>query len=372
VHPENAKIIAQLEEAISGLDRRSASDYPFETFAWEISEKGEFTIENLLLANGMMTKVDIEQYTRFITSEINWEKYSEYYSSVSISQESLGERHRKVLDFLKLNLSTFEIYLLKNPDSLPLFFNDYQIDTLLDSLNELSESGQCRGTYVEACYVLMGCTKDNNWIGLVPKMACDGYVYRKNSLVLLNSTEFPASDETLALKAQVEALVNDLESPVTEFLEFYRYNTHVIEVENSRQSLLENLLLSVGFSRICKFDNLSRNWEEYSAENCLKMLTKRRNEDRERLQATRNHYGNSVNLDQYITSQKSAYEAEVQSLQELQKYYERLVEIDQILISRLTDLREYIFGFGAVFHFYDIGKSPTGDWLGVKSICIST
>jgi Nuclease A inhibitor-like protein len=57
---------------------------------------------------------------------------------------------------------------------------------------------------------------------------------------------------------------------------------------------------------------------------------------------------------------------------EEKRYYTSLEPLDRLLVSNLSNLREYVVGCESVFYLYDVGQNSDGDWVGVSTIATWT
>jgi hypothetical protein len=109
--------------------------------------------------------------------------------------------------------------------------------------------------------------------------------------------------------------------------EYYEKNQEkqgfALEIADTRAVMINKLLDSVGFVKTCAFKGFSENVEE--------------------------------NADP-----------------ESREYFKQFKPLDQLLRSSLRNLREYVIGGMAVYYLYDIGQTPSKDWVGVWTIAIWT
>lgn len=277
--PSNAELVAQLQAATEGLLFPSENEYPFKTFVFEVESQGDFTVENFLQTAGFMKPVNLDDFLQFVSE---------------IAPES-SQNYQEIINFLELYTTSSQIYRISLED----------------------ESGE-----YEAFHILVGNTKDGDWIGICPKIDTEPSARRSEKFLIESSTL--VKESTLELKTKLEPLLAKLKFIV---IEYYEKNQEkqgfVLEIADTRAVMMKKLLDSIGFVKTCAFKGFSENAEE--------------NDD-----------------------------------PESREYFEKFKPLDELLKSRLTNLREYVIGGMAVYYLYDIGQTPYEDWVGVWTIAIWT
>lgn len=208
----------------------------------------------------------------------------------------------------------------KNRQNYEQIINLLQLFTSLLQIYRISLSDES-GEY-EAFHIFVGNTKDGDWISISPKIDSELNARRSERFLIESSTL--VKESTLELKNQLEPLLAKLKFIVTEYYEKNQEKQgFVLEIATTKEEIINKLLDSIGFVKTCTFKGFSENAKE--------------NDDLES-----------------------------------REYLEKFKPLDELLKSRLTNLREYVIGGMAVYYLYNIGNTQDGDWIGVSTIAIWT
>jgi hypothetical protein len=135
-------------------------------------------------------------------------------------------------------------------------------------------------------------------------------------------------EATLSLAAEIKEYLVGMKLFTRQLYEPHQPIDHfVMRVAASKELLISNLVDAMGFSRVCQFTEFSQEAELYDEDE----------EDPEE-----------------------------------KRYYTSLEPLDRLLVSNLSNLREYVVGCESVFYLYDVGQNSDGDWVGVSTIAIWT
>jgi hypothetical protein len=140
----NAELIAQLQSATEELLFASENSYPFKTFVFEVANQADFTVENLLQTGGFMTPVNLD----------------DFFQLVSEVAPHNSQNYQEIINCLQSYTISLQIYRISLKD----------------------ESGE-----YEAFHILVGNTKDGDWIGISPAIETQSSARRSEKFLIENN-----------------------------------------------------------------------------------------------------------------------------------------------------------------------------------------
>lgn len=214
--PRNAELVAHLEELTNGLFfKRSATDLPFQTFVWEVTENGELSLEKLLQSVGIISPIGMTEFIEFI-------------SLVEVIDNASKNKYKYLIDLLQSSLETLEIFRIS------IFDDIHQED-------------------YEAFHIFFGKTQDGDWISISPKVDTEIGANRFMINMHLFESTMPVKRSTLALIAELETVCSGLEFPVVEYSKIAKKEEFIIEIAENRNLIINKTLDSLGFVKTCVF-----------------------------------------------------------------------------------------------------------------------
>lgn len=178
--------------------------------------------------------------------------------------------------------------------------------------------------FQELFHIIIGCTDNGDWLGIAPTLSTNPNDRRSEQL---EERDLPSpQEETLNLKQklteELAEILATIEWPTTyKVLSSNQKPKFIIESTSTRDLIIDKLLDSLAFVKTCQFSGFSEaTYYENKAEN----------EER------------------------------------------KLEDLEQLLKTELTDLREYVIGNTGEFHLYNIGQTKDGNWAGVSTSVIWT
>ncbi|BAY86710.1 hypothetical protein NIES267_62210 [Calothrix parasitica NIES-267] len=207
--PENTELIAQLETAITGLNKYGW-DFPFGTLIWEINKQGEFSIEKLF----------------------NFEV---------IPENKIGFGHQQYLEtlfnLLHTNLLDFTIYnfSFSAPDASKVGFQEPLI----------TETNYPTFFTIDFDDLIISQIPENYWIGIIKLPNIPTIDFRqKESLHYFNNS---------SLTESTKAFLNELENLLSK-----RYNDYIFEIYSSREGVLARLFNQTQIICVKEFDGFEQ------------------------------------------------------------------------------------------------------------------
>jgi Nuclease A inhibitor-like protein len=190
----------------------------------------------------------------------------------------------------------------------------------------LDESGK-----YEAFNIFLIETFDGNWLGFSPQVDTEPSSRRSEKLPLEFDDNF--GDSVISLKAKLETLLINLKFVVLEYYEPNKIKEDwVLEIGKTKSEVITKLLDSLGFLKICNFKTFNS----------------------------------------YLDFDEKDYADNPEFLAEIKQIHQQYQSLDNLLTSKLTNLREYILGGMAVYYLYNIGETQDGDFVGVSTTAIWT
>ncbi|MEM9927923.1 MAG: nuclease A inhibitor family protein [Cyanobacteria bacterium P01_D01_bin.50] len=299
------QLISELEVATEGI---TYDDDIFRVLLWQVNKKGEFSIFKLLQSEGFIEFVDVNDFLDFVTDENNWDNHDfmslrSEFDSPSEAAKQYSKQFCNLFKIINLKAQNLQIYRA----NVPCWYS----------------SKKTRKPEQEAFHIIIFESFDGDWIGIAPKMQFEpneGRIQRDKKIKIKQNHVIKAN--SLNIIKRLVKILSNIEFSVIEYTASYREKKFVLEFGNTKESLIANLLESIGFVQIYDFERFSQPGEEW--ENVL--------------------------------SEEGEY---------FRNFYRRFQEIDKLLQENLTNLREYAIGLDAVIYFYDIGKTQDDNWVGV-------
>lgn len=296
------QLISELEVATEGI---TYLDDIFRVLSWKFSEKGEFSIFKLLQSEGFIEYVDIDDFKDFVADEHNWDNhyftssYSEF-DSPSEAAKQYSKKFSNLFKIIKLRAKNLEVYRA----NVPCWYS----------------CKKTRKPEQEAFHFIIFKSIEEDWIGIAPKMNFESGrrgIQRDKKIKIKQN--YLIKDNSLNLVKRLVKILSSIEFSVIKYTASYREKKFVLKFGNTKESLIANLLESIGFVQIYDFERFSQEleeWENSSSEYFIKKCRQFR-------------------------------------------------VIDKLLQENLTSLREYVIGLDAVLYFYNIGKTQDDNWVGV-------
>lgn len=222
--PSNAELLAQLTQLTQDLEFPvSCSSQPIIPFIWEVEERGELNIENLL-------KTETPNFSEYSAGGIimrlgNLEEYLQYLLSESEKRSSeIWQKYQTLINILQTNLTNLE--LLK-------------IRTLHDPKDNF--------------HIIVGMTSSGEWVGISPNIPADADdcdqmgIYNTERILL---TEYqPQTEITINLVNGLKPILQDLEYYEPEIFGFYTDQSWTVRVGETREFMIYSLLEAINFAR---------------------------------------------------------------------------------------------------------------------------
>lgn len=271
-------LVVELEEILQECDGYpfgdcdpNYPDYPWELVTAQHIENGQFTIENFLLWLEFIEPVTWEEFKSFFEFEIDI--YEAQYPK-------MVKKYRDFIDLLSENLQDIQGYRIK-----------------LEGINEDTEEDR----QLDDAYCLIGKTNDNLWLGIAPCLEDFNYHIQKTpkQFQIINNKKPDRSTSNFI--SQLKLYLKDFQMP-NNYIDSVM-DEYVVEITESRQTILEKLLDSGGYIRATEFNKGTN----------------------------------------YKTNSK----------------------LGQLIIDNLLDVREYNIWEHDGFFIYRGGKTEDGDWIGL-------
>lgn len=302
---ETEQLLGTLEVFCKNINRdlfceieENTDEYPTRAFFWESEEKGEFNVFNLTIANGLARLTDVElaieswQLTERIGKAVknsiyspDWEECDNILDAETEAERS--EKYQSLWQLLNSNLRDIQAFNLS-----------------------------AHHRYLNFC-VIMGKTKDGDWICLTPTMA-NQFNFREARDPNYNEAQMlcdrSLGETTLALAAQIQTILAEL-TPIS---------IHGYDGGGYKYTYEDKIVGAAGATKALAFEQ---------ALQVAKMLTV-----------------TTSNLDYYIPDRP-----------EKQRLFE-------FLNLKLRHLKFYTLCFWDMGYVYKIGQATTGDWLGINAI----
>ncbi len=227
--PQTQQIVATLANITNDLYYSLVGDEPYVTVSWEVEEKGEFSVENLLLDKKALTPFEPQDFLHQIQQT---------------QSQSVIERYQNLLALLQANLSELTIYSYSFPE-LPedLFNGDLPIDA--DELEPL------------LIPLLIGLSPAGEWIGLAPKQKLGCKSAARFAIGDLESV----GETTTALIEQIQSLTCQIEHKLST-TSWKLKNAWEVVLTTNRTSIIEKLLSQAGFLSIEEINKFLRSIED--------------------------------------------------------------------------------------------------------------
>ncbi|MEH2075291.1 MAG: nuclease A inhibitor family protein [Nostoc sp.] len=234
MNPYNTELLQKLALTSKNLCFCRETDSDVKPFIWEIALKGDLTLEKLLESEGFLFPVKTSELLDFISLETSWPMYARLTPIETASLMNL--KYKELIDFLSSHLKTLEIYIVSNlgygnSDKRKEKFKKSRIgnpDLYFLSVNQLNAPYKIGQICIEqeAFHIIVGETFEGDWIGIAPELFGET---NKKGKQLLPFPEESKNDNTIALKNQIETLVQELEFSVVHCLAFDRKEKAIVE-----------------------------------------------------------------------------------------------------------------------------------------------
>lgn len=395
MNANTARLLESLRQTTDGLLYQSEAEYPIEPFLWDAAAKGTLTPEKLLASEGFLRQVEI--------SEIFPQNLKFHGETLSAAMQAEDQKQHELIDFLRSRCKTVEVYLAQKDDApnapfqefeaFPLILAETQAGEWLGITPEVSADFQRRmraeslisdhDPYLEKKFWQTARDIDPS----LAQQKADFYVrfdlhsfLEKSSEIELFQTptgsfsvrDFLIKQEgstrlvemfanrnvqigsaTLSLASEIKEMLVGTKLFVTAYYQKHEEKTQfILRVAASKAALIADLLYANGFCGLYQFVKFSD-------------------------EAELNYQGDPEEQLQYeqFTEFYDETETSEDELEEQRQYewqYERLKSLDQLLLSNLSNLREYVVGCISVFYLYSVGQTADGDWVGVRTTAVWT
>jgi|GEM_PF-2503910 len=220
---QTEEFISQLQTIIEDEFFSLVGDNPYEVIAWEVEEKGDFSVENFLVANQGLIRFKTEVFLNHIRQT---------------QSENTLKKYQNLILLLENNLSEFMIYgyrLLELPNFLLedfLIVNNWFGDVGIPMLIGLSQGGEWIG---------LGIKQEQKYISPPAKMS-------------FQELEI-ASESTAKLVEEIKKIVANIDhhTEAESELDISNYFEGVIAL--NRHEVMEKLLIATKFLNISKIEN---------------------------------------------------------------------------------------------------------------------
>ncbi|AFZ58028.1 hypothetical protein H6G54_16120 [Anabaena cylindrica FACHB-243] len=243
----SANIIAQLKIATENLNYSCAGDSSVGTRIWELTAKGELSLENMF----KLLPIDVDWMEGIYTRCEYLVKAESNYQTVILDEEicisGLYQIYLQFFESLLSNLSDLQIYEITIDKT--LLHYDYN---------------HTEGSYRRAggCYI--GRTTDGYWIGIANKYPCDflsssdeEFLPKSNNLFRETTHKFlqeiPSFMEILYQSSRSHYLASIQGQESGHPNPFYIFNYYFCEVAETKDLLFKKLLYSIGIIATRRF-----------------------------------------------------------------------------------------------------------------------
>ncbi len=271
---ENAALAEELASIADNLI--FGEDGSIRPFVWESSERGEWSLYNLVMQNQVwgIPSIRVENFEDFKLS----------------APSNLRDEYQEIFDVLKSCVEEFEFYVVYYPDEIFCLF--------------------------------LGRTTNSDWIGVGSGFVFDqyaSYVANFETPENLRVDDISPSQAALQVKSNLEQRgFSEAKLPVWNVANRWDEKRYVFKVAQQKELIIEKLLTSVRFLVVQDF-------------------------------------GEGINVlgSRFYSPENNP-----------KRNYQ---ELEQVLQSRLTNLRIYMVGLPSVaeFDIYVVGNTPSGDYVGV-------
>ena len=233
--PETKELFTTLDSLSAETCYSLVGDEPYEPFTWEIEEKGEFTVENLLKYEGNLQLLERDEFLRVIDN---------------FQSEEAREKYKNLFEVLQSQLSNFLCY-------------NYEIISALHAvLSEIPEQDRTAGIHVP---VIIGCLTTGEWIGLTTKPCLSS-----DSSPAFKLPDITPTTEAIEAIAQLQTATENLahnENSDKNTLRMCDLITNPpfwrVVCTNNRSTIVQKLLESAGFLEIREINRFFRVDEEF-------------------------------------------------------------------------------------------------------------
>lgn len=217
--PETEQLFATLERLSAETCYSLVGDEPYKPFTWEIEEKGEFTVENLLKEAGNLQLLERDEFLGRLGN---------------FQAENAKQTYRSLFDQLPTKLSELHYY-------------NYEISpALYEVLSEVPEQDRTAGIHVP---VIVGRLQTGEWIGLTTKPCLSS-----DSDAALKLPDLTPTSEAAEAIAQLQTITENLAHNANSDKNGFRMcdlitNSPLWRVvcTNDRSTIIHKLLETAGF-----------------------------------------------------------------------------------------------------------------------------
>lgn len=353
----NVELLASIEKCLEGMTLWSETEAPYKALIWEISEKGEFSIEALLISLGYLTPVnhqdifaDIEERLSSIEKNemiAHNRKHSFVYGAEA---EDIKERLKDVIENSEFNPRHFLL-----DASEPTLFRE----TILERLTGIRQKYQTIARSLEPhlnnlqiyrlstsdldfqrfydVYLIVGKAREGQWIGFSTRIAYSDLMTECVSLPLT------AERETASVSAGNQRIISAFEQSIQDcvfptiapYYDFevdspsYPFESFVWESAETKSKVVAQILESINFLQIKALDD------------------------------TEDYYS-SIGI---YPDERGQYQ--------IDESFQKATVLIDLLKSRLRDQEAYWFGL-CEMNLYIVGVTPTDDLFCVFSSVVHT
>lgn len=353
----NLELLASIEKCLEGMTLWSETEAPYKVFIWEVAEKGEFSIEALLLSLGYLTPVDHQNIFADVEERLSSieenemiahnRKHSFVYGPEA---ENTKELFKDVIEDSEFNRRHFLL-----DESEPTLFRE----TILGRLTGIRQKYQAIARSLEPhlsnlqiyrlstsdldfqrfydVYLIIGQTQEGHWIGFSTEIAYSNLVTECVSLPLTSGRE------TISVSASNQRIISAFEQAIQDFVfptiapyysfeidkPSYPFEKFVWELADTKSKVVAQLLESINFLQVKALDDTG-------------------------------DYYSSIGI--YL-DERGQYQ--------IDEPFQKATVLIELLKSRLREQKAYWFGL-CEMDLYIVGATPTDDLVCISSLVVHT
>lgn len=353
----NLDLLATFEQCLSGLTLWSETESPYQILVWEVSEKGGFSIEALLLSLEYLSVLDKQNLfadikERFAHIEQNEDiqfnrKNCFIYSPEQDRSSEEGVFNREAFMRSGLEAEAFRSTILERLTGIRQKYQEL-VASLKDSFEDLQiyrlTSDDLDFQRFYDVLILVGKTKDNQWMGLSTKINYRNFDDLDLPASMVRSGQQLRSEQVETPSPSVQSVINIVEQVTQNFtflpiapsyFDFeitepdYPFAGFVWEVAGARSQVVEQLLESINFMQVKPLQNDT----------------------------------DFYNLLYVYPDENGEYE--------IDENFQKATMLLETLKSQLRTRKAYRFGLCEI-DLYFVGATPENDWVCISSVVVET
>jgi hypothetical protein len=341
---DTVQLLASIDSGVQGLLFRTAGDYALKPLVWDTSKQGEFNISRLLKSTGNLVAIELDDFLGWgecLEDCERWEDFlernpeylthektsctdmpfsmrrdavrqrSEEYRMAQSESATMEKRYHSLLEVLQAHATSLQVYRVVK----------YDEQSPSDSYSNDRRSSKC---VFESFKILVAQVNEDCWIGISPIRSYVEFPTRPTPEKFLAQQIESNQAEAKAIEAKLKPILDRITFIGRQCYDvFDKEQQYACEFATTEDAVINRLLHLSNFLNTWEFEGMSLGDEGLEG------------------------VGNPEDEGKFDM-------------------------LDQLLRSKLRNLRVHIVGTISIFDVYAVGQAESGDWLGVSTTAVWT